>query len=167
MLYIINFLNKIIWPDLGFLEGSKGWIKMPLDHQENHLQVHLNKFTRHDSLTEKKPQQPMKVVLCKNTQLIKMNRVMIMRWHDQTNILGEKKCDTRSESKNWGYFRQLTMPVVAHVKLTISIEQRHRTGFNHQNIPKTNTKKLASSPTRTTLNPESKKKGCGYSAAEK
>ena len=53
------------------------------------------------------------------------------------------------------------MPVVAHVKLTISIEQRNRTAFHHQNIPKTNTKKLAS------MNPESKKKGCGYSAAEK
>ena len=52
------------------------------------------------------------------------------------------------------------MLVVAHVEITVSIEQTHRTAFNHQNIPKTNTKKLAS------MNPESKKKGCGYSAAE-
>ena len=49
------------------------------------------------------------------------------------------------------------MLVVAHVEITVSIEQTHRTAFNHQNIPGTNKKKLASSPWPTTLNPESKK----------
>ena len=37
----------------------------------------------------------------------------ISAYHDQTKILDGKKIDKNSESKNWGYFRQLTMPVVS------------------------------------------------------
>ena len=37
----------------------------------------------------------------------------ISAYHDQTKILDRKKIDKNSESKNWGYFRQLTMPVVS------------------------------------------------------
>ena len=37
----------------------------------------------------------------------------ISAYHDQTKILDGKKIDKNSESKNWGYFRQLAMPVVS------------------------------------------------------
>ena len=49
------------------------------------------------------------------------------------------------------------MLVVAHVEITVSIEQTHRAAFNHQNIPGTS-KKLASGPWPTTSNPKSEKK---------